>query len=319
MISNDIYQAAHLLNNDAIVAIPTETVYGLAGNIYSEKAIRTIFELKNRPLVNPLIVHIGVKSQVEDLTVELPEIAKKLMDKFWPGSLTLVLKKKTTIPDLITGGKNTVAVRMPNHSLTLKLLNLLPFPLAAPSANPFGCISPTSALHVAGYFDEKIPMVLDGGMCQNGIESTIIGFENEIPVLYRLGSIAIEEIENEVGSIIIKNFEEQNPNAPGMMARHYAPQTITVLTSHVKDAIHLHQGKRIGLLLFSSKINNENVVHQEILSNKENLKEAASNLYAAMHRLDGLQLDVIIAEKFPDNQMGRAINDRLKRASKIKE
>lgn len=318
MVSTDLYKAAQLLFEDEIVAIPTETVYGLAGNIYSEKAIRSIFELKNRPLVNPLIVHIGAINQLEGLTSEVPDLAKKLIDKFWPGSLTLVLEKKDTVPDFVTGGKKTVAIRMPNHPLTLKLLNLLPFPLAAPSANPFGAISPTSAEHVAHYFDNKIPMVLDGGMCQNGIESTIIGFENEKPILYRLGSLSVEEIENEIGPIAIKNFEEQNPSAPGMMARHYAPETQTIIASNLIDAINNNHNKRIGLLLFNSKVEDKNIVLQEVLSDKGNLKEAASNLYAALHRLDSLNLDVIIAELFPDNQLGRAINDRLKRATTSK-
>ncbi len=315
MVSKDIYLAAQLLYSEEIIAIPTETVYGLAGNIYSEKAIRSIFDLKKRPLINPLIVHIGTKNQLEDLATEIPDLAKNLIDKFWPGSLTLVLKKKETVPDFVTGGKNTVAVRMPNHPITLKLLDLLPFPLAAPSANPFGSISPTSASHVATYFNEKIPMVLDGGSCQNGIESTIIGFENDLPVLYRLGSISIEEIENEIGPVPIKNFEDQNPSAPGMMARHYAPKTKTLIVSSIYDTINYCKGKKIGLLVFNSKINDNNILHQEVLSINGNLKEAASQLYVALHRLDALNLDVIIAERFPDNQLGRAINDRLERAA----
>lgn len=314
MISKDIYQAAHLLNKDAIIAIPTETVYGLAGNIYSEKAVRSIFELKNRPLVNPLIVHIGSINQLENLVFEVPELAKKLIDKFWPGSLTLVLPKNESVPDFVTGGKDTVAVRMPNHAQTLKLLNLLPFPLAAPSANPFGSISPTSARHVADYFEDRIAMILDGGICECGIESTIIGFENGMPVLYRLGAIAIEAIEEEIGEIRVRNFEENQPMAPGMMLRHYAPKTLTITAVDIKDAVDFYKDKRIGVLLFGNRINDVNILHQEILSVKGDLKEAAFNLYAAMHRLDTMDLDVIIAEKFPDNYLGRAINDRLLRA-----
>lgn len=319
MISKDIFKAAHLLQNDAIIAIPTETVYGLAGNIYSEKAIRGIFELKKRPLVNPLIVHIGSTNQLDDLVLEIPKIAKKLMEKFWPGSLTLVLAKKDAVPDFVTGGKDTVAIRMPNHQQTLELLKLLPFPLAAPSANPFGSISPTTASHVANYFENDIPLILDGGNCQNGIESTIIGFENDIPVLYRLGSLSVEDIEDEIGPINIKNFEENKPIAPGMMARHYAPKTLTVTATELTDAIAFYIGKKIGLLLFNEKINDENIVHQEILSIKGDLHEAASNLYAAMHRLDALHLDVIIAQKFPDTKLGKSINDRLKRATASKD
>jgi L-threonylcarbamoyladenylate synthase len=318
MISNDIYKAAQFLNNEEIVAIPTETVYGLAANIYSEKAIRSIFDLKNRPLTNPLIVHIGSLNQLSKLTENVPDLAFKLIEKFWPGPLTLVLKKTAAVPNTITGGKNTVAIRMPNHPQTLKLLNILSFPLAAPSANPFGSISPTMASHVDHYFKEKLPMVLEGGMCQKGIESTIIGFENEFPVLYRLGSITIEEIEKEIGPIAVKNFEEQHPNAPGMMARHYAPSTKTIFTTDIFKAIDSNHGKRIGLLLFNLDLNHNDIQYQEILSKKGNLEEAATNLYAALHRLDKLNLEVIIVEEFPENQLGRSINDRLKRAATVK-
>lgn len=315
MISNDIYKAAHLLYNDEVVAIPTETVYGLAGNVFSERAINKIFELKNRPHTNPLIVHIGSKDQIYELASEVPELAKRLTDKFWPGPLTLVLKKNKNVPDLVTGGKDTIAVRMPNHTATLKLLSLLTFPLAAPSANPFGSISPTSASHVYNYFKGLLPMVLEGGICKDGIESTIIGFEDEKPVIYRLGSTTIEAIQNEIGVVKIKNFSKANPEAPGMMAKHYAPKTRTVLTQNLNDTINFYEGKKIGLLLFNSIIPNKQIIHQEVLSSSGNLKEAAYNLYAALHRLDGLELDIIIAQKFPDSDFGIAINDRLNRAA----
>jgi L-threonylcarbamoyladenylate synthase len=315
MISKDIFQAAHLLENNEVVAIPTETVYGLAGNIFSESAIKKIYEIKGRPPNNPLIVHIGSKDEVSNLATELPSKAKVLMDKFWPGPLTLVLPKKETISNLISSGKDTVAIRMPNHPDTLKLLQLLPFPLAAPSANPFGSISPTSAVHVANYFENLIPMILDGGDCKKGIESTIIGFKGEIPILYRLGSISVEAIENEIGSIEIHTIEEKSPNAPGMMLKHYSPKTPTILVKNIIEAVDYYKDKKIGLLVFNSIINNPCLVHQEVLSSSSNLEEAASNLYASMHRLDKLGLDIIITEQFPDNNLGRAINDRLKRAS----
>ena len=226
-ISNDIAKAIEILNNEDVIAIPTETVYGLAGNIYSEKAIRKIFEVKQRPLFNPLIVHIHSTDQLEELVTDIPYNAKILAEKFWPGALTLLLKKKPSVPDLITAGKDTVAVRIPNHPITLQLLKELSFPLAAPSANPFNRISPTSAVHVERYFKHKIKMVLEGGACVNGIESTIIGFENNEPVLYRLGSIALEDIEAVIGSVRVHNKSENAPNAPGMLLKHYAPKTKT--------------------------------------------------------------------------------------------
>ncbi len=314
-MKEEIKKAAILLNEGKVVAIPTETVYGLAANAFDENAVRQIFEIKQRPAFNPLIVHIKSIDDLEKVASNIPDKAMKLAKHFWPGALTLVLPKKENIPNIVTAGKDTVGVRVPAHSIALELLNQLDFPLAAPSANPFGSISPTSAEHVQKQLGNKVPFILDGGNCEKGIESTIIGFENEVAVLYRLGSIAIEEIENEIGPITIKNFEEQNPSAPGMLKRHYAPQTKTIVTTDLNDVVNFYKGKRVGLLLFNSKINDESIIHQEVLSIDGNLNEAASHLYAALHRLDALNLDVIIAEKFPDNQLGRAINDRLKRAT----
>ncbi|WP_047415451.1 L-threonylcarbamoyladenylate synthase [Cellulophaga sp. Hel_I_12] len=316
IISKDISKAISLLKNNAIVAIPTETVYGLAGNIYSENAIRKIFEVKKRPHFNPLIVHVDSLKKVEALVSEFPEKAKLLAEAFWPGSLTLILKKNSTVPDVVTAGKDTVAIRIPNHPVTLGLLQQLPFPLAAPSANPFGSISPTSATHVENYFKDAIEMVLDGGTCKNGIESTIIGFENNEPVLYRLGSISIEEITKIIGDIKIKNKQEIAPNAPGMLERHYAPSTKTFLVHDVAQFIKNYPDKHIGVLVFSKAIVAPNIKKLVVLSKKKNLKEAASKLYKSLHDLDNLHLDMIVTETFPDVELGKSINDRLERATK---
>ena len=316
MISKDVHLAAKWLKENQIVAIPTETVYGLAANIYSDEAIKKIFETKGRPQNNPLIVHIASKEEVYNIASKIPEKAKILIDKFWPGPLTLVLPKKETISNTITSNKDTVAIRMPNHPVTLELLKLLDFPLAAPSANPFGSISPTAAIHVENYFKDKIPMTLEGGNCTKGIESTIIGFEQDNPILYRLGSLSLEAIENEIGTIKVNNFEEKTPSAPGMMLKHYAPKTPIIISQNITKSIKNYNNKKIGLLLFNSKYDCTTIVHQEILSKNSDLNQAASNLYAAMHRLDKLELDIIIAEQFPNNDLGRAINDRLFRATK---
>lgn len=315
IVSKDISRAVQLLNAEELVAIPTETVYGLAGNIYSEKAVKRIFETKKRPFFNPLIVHIPSFDMISDIVSNLPEKAKLLADAFWPGPLTLVLKKKATIPDVITAGKDTVAVRIPNHPIALKLLEQLDFPLAAPSANPFGSISPTTAEHVDNYFKNDIKMVLDGGPCQRGIESTIIGFENGEPIIYRLGSTSKEAIENVVGPIQIKNKKEIAPDAPGMLDRHYAPITKTILTENISEAVQQYNGKRIGLLLFNSKTENDTVAYTIELSTSNNLEEAASKLYDALHELDKQNLDLIIAERLPDFGLGTSINDRLQRAT----
>lgn len=316
IISKNIQRAIDILNHEELVAIPTETVYGLAGNIYSKKAVSKIFEMKNRPLFNPLIVHIHTINQLDELASYIPPKARLLASTFWPGALTLVLKKKMLVPDIITAGKDSVAIRMPSHPLTLALLKQLSFPLAAPSANPFGCISPTKAIHVEEYFGDKLQMVLDGGDCKNGIESTIIGFENDEPVVYRLGAISIEDIEDVIGKIEIKNKTEISPDAPGMLLRHYAPATTTHLETDVEEFIKLHPNKKIGLLLFSKEVNAPGIIHQEILSKNADFKEAAANLYAALHLLDKLHLDMIIAEKLPDIGLGKSINDRLERATK---
>jgi L-threonylcarbamoyladenylate synthase len=314
-ISNSIQKAVALLDQDQIIGIPTETVYGLAGNIYSQKAIESIFTMKQRPFFNPLIVHIKSAAALSEIARDIPEKAALLAKAFWPGPLTLVLKKQIAIPDLVTGGKDTVAVRVPNHPVILALLNQLAYPLAAPSANPFGSISPTTATHVADYFEEVLPMVLDGGACQRGIESTIIGFENGEPILYRMGSLAVEDIEAVVGSVKMITHDDIAPAAPGMLSKHYAPLTTTFLTADVKKKLISIPNQKIGVLVFQKRIEDSNIVQQEVLSPTGNLAEAASQLYAALHRLDHCNLDCIIAERFPDFGLGKTINDRLKRAT----
>ena len=314
IISKDISKAITLLTNEQLVAIPTETVYGLAGNIFSEKAIKSIFSTKKRPFFNPLIVHIPSVDSLDGIVIHVPEKAKLLAEAFWPGSMTLVLKKNDKIPDIITAGKDTVAVRVPNHPLTLELLRQLSFPLAAPSANPFGSISPTKPEHVERYFKDDIKMVLDGGSCTNGIESTIIGFDNDEPIIYRLGALALEDIEAVVGEIHIKNKEEATPDAPGMLARHYAPSTRTFLVDDVANEVEKHKGKKIGILVFKDSLNDASLT-EIILSEKGSMQEAASKLYDSLHELDHQKLDIIITERFPDNGLGKSINDRLQRAT----
>ena len=315
LISKDIQKAITILTNERLVAIPTETVYGLAGNIFSEKAVKKIFSTKKRPHFNPLIVHIASIDALKNIVSYVPKKAQILAETFWPGSLTLVLKKNSNIPDLITAGKNTVAVRVPNHPLTLELLKHLPFPLAAPSANPFNSISPTKPEHVSYYFDKELELILDGGPCKNGIESTIIGFEDDEPILYRLGALSLETIEKVIGKVHIKNNKEENPEAPGMLLKHYAPKTSTVLTSDIEKEIKKFEGKKIGVLSFNSCHKSNTIFHEIILSRVGNLEEAATNLYDDLHELDALQLDIIIAEKLPEIGLGVSVNDRLQRAA----
>jgi L-threonylcarbamoyladenylate synthase len=318
MITTDINKAKEILLKNELIAIPTETVYGLAGNAYNETALKKIFILKNRPFYNPLIVHLKSASCISDVALEIPESAQILAEKFWPGPLTLVLKKQPHISDLITAGKETVAIRVPNHPVALALLDKLDFPLAAPSANPFGCISPTNAEHVFNYFGEELKVILDGGECEKGLESTIIGFENNQPIVYRHGSISLEEIEKITGKLRITTTNVTSPNSPGMLSRHYAPMTDTYLTNNIYELLKCFEGKKIGLLLFKNQFQNTSIIHQEILSKSGDFNEAAKNLYAAMHRLDQNKLDVIIAERLPDKSLGKTINDKLERATKKK-
>lgn len=315
MITKDIQKAIEALENNELIALPTETVYGLAGNAYNETAIKKIFELKKRPLYNPLIVHLHSVAQLKEVAREIPEKAKILAEKFWPGSLTLVLKKQNHISDLITAGKDTVAVRIPQHLVALALLEQLDFPLVAPSANPFGSISPTSPQHVWNYFQEELPIILDGGNCANGVESTIIGFQGDEAVLYRHGSVSVEEIEQVIGKVETLTHNDTTPDAPGMLSKHYAPKTPAVLTENIENEIQKNSGKRIGALTFKNQTKTA-VAYQEVLSVKGDLKEATKNLYAALHRLDAMDLDIIIAERIPDNGLGITLNDRLSRAVK---
>ena len=315
MITTNLDLAQQALTANEIIAIPTETVYGLAGNAFSETAIKKIFDLKKRPFYNPLIVHIKSAEYLKNVACNIPEIAIKMAKEFWPGPLTLILNKQQNIPDLVTAGKPTVAVRVPNHPLTLKLLEQLDFPLAAPSANPFGSISSTSAEHVFNYFKNTLEVILDGGECEKGLESTIIGFEENQPVLFRLGAISIEDIEKVTGKVLLKTRGiGTDLTAPGMLSRHYSPATDTYLTDNITEYLKLYRNKKIGLLLFKDSIQANGIFHQEVLSKSGDLTEAAKELYAALHRLDKLNLDVIIAERFPDIGLGTTINDRLQRA-----
>jgi L-threonylcarbamoyladenylate synthase len=261
-------------------------------------------------------VHIKSIDYLDEITVDVPENARKLASKFWPGPLTMVLKKKDVIPDLVTAGKDTVGVRMPDHPVALALLEALDFPLAAPSANPFGCISPTKAQHVADYFKEDLKMVLDGGVCQRGIESTIVGFQDGKTIIYGYGSISVEDIEPVVGEVFFITKNDTAPDAPGMLSKHYAPKTSTYLTDNVKDLIASFPDKKIGVLLLKDDTEIDKSIERILLSEKGDLVEAAKNLYESLHQLDKMELDVIIAQKMPDLGLGKSINDRLERATK---
>lgn len=314
MITTDIEKVVDALNKSEAVAIPTETVYGLAANAFDESAIKKVYEMKGRPFYNPLIVHIKSLEYLDVVAKDIPAIAVILAENFWPGPLTLLLNKTDLIPDIVTAGNSTVAVRIPNHKIALELLREIDFPLAAPSANPFGSISPTSANHVQNYFKKNL-LVLDGGECLRGVESTIIGFKNNQAVVYRLGAIPLEDILEITGDLIFATNPTKTPVAPGSLSKHYAPKTEIFLTNNVTELIKIFPNKKIGVLLFKQKIAKPTISFQVLLSESGSLEEAASNLYSALHYLDSKDLDIIIAEKFPDEGLGKTINDRLSRAT----
>jgi L-threonylcarbamoyladenylate synthase len=288
----------------------------LAGNALNGDAALKIFSVKNRPYFDPLIVHTHSISEIEKYVAEIPDKARLLMQHFMPGALTLLLKKKDLIPDIITSGLDTVAIRIPAHPLTLQLLKELPFPLAAPSANPFGYISPTIAAHVYDQLKGKIPYILDGGATTVGVESTIVGFEGDDVVIYRLGGLTIEEIERVAGKVKVNINAASNPKTPGMLKSHYAPAVPLVFGEPELLEAAKAANKAIGTICFDTAITGLNSrTKQILLSPNGDLNEAAKNLFAAMRNLDTSGLDIIYAVRFPDEGLGRAINDRLKRAS----
>lgn len=313
VIGKDIKKAIEILKSGEVIGMPTETVYGLAGNAYNTEAITKIFTVKNRPTFDPLIVHTSSVERVREFVSEIPEKAQLLANHFMPGPLTLLLPKKDIISDLVTSGLDTVAVRIPNHPLALQLLENLDFPLAAPSANPFGYISPTSAQHVDNQLGEKIKYILDGGECTVGIESSIIGFFSDEIVVFRKGGLAIEEIENIVGKVRIEEHSSSNPKAPGMLKSHYAPRTQLLVTGDL-SLVDNNVGKigYLGFDKFHPLIPQES---QLLLSSTGDLAEAAKNLFAYMRLLDTRGFDKIYTDLLPEKGLGRAINDRIKRAT----
>lgn len=314
LIGKDILQAKIFLEQSQVVAIPTETVYGLAGNAFDDKAVARIFQVKNRPTFDPLIVHTNNLDKLQSFVSHFPEKAKILASAFWPGPLTLVLPRTSRISDLVTSGMDTVGVRIPDHPLTRQLLEILDFPLAAPSANPFGYISPTQAAHVQAQLGERIPYILDGGNAEIGIESTIIGFSEEDPVVYRLGGISLEAIEEVIGKVEVQSYSTSNPLAPGMLMSHYAPRK-PLYIQDFPELLTQFKPEKIGVLAFKNKIEAIPAENQIVLSAEGDFPEAARHLFAGLRKLDALPIQAIFAELLPEMELGRAINDRIRRAA----
>lgn len=310
-IGNSVTEAAALLRTGEVVAIPTETVYGLAASALNVPAVARIFEVKERPSFDPLIVHVPDLTTARAYVTHIPQQAVQLAERFWPGPLTLVLPRKKIIPDLVTSGLDTVGIRCPAHPLAQQLLALLDFPLAAPSANKFGRLSPTCAAHVQEQLGNDIPYILDGGPCPVGLESTIIGFENGEAVIYRLGGIAAEDIEQTIGKIHLRLYSASNPRAPGQLTRHYAPHKKLIL-GKIEELLSHYSPDRVGILTLNKDFR---LPYQRLLSPDGNMREAAQHLFQYLRELENMPVEVILAEPVEETGLGRAINDRLRRAA----
>lgn len=312
-ISSDIAAAEKALKAGKLVAIPTETVYGMAGNGFDEKTIMEIFRVKNRPFYDPLILHTNSIGKLTAWGMLVPEALKPLTDKFWSGPLTILIPKSDRVPNIITSGLDRVAVRIPSHATTLELLSRLPFPLAAPSANPFGYVSPTTPKHVAKHFEGKIAMVLDGGPCNVGIESTIVGEEEGQITVYRLGGLSVEAIEKVVGKVQVKTSSSK-PSAPGMLIKHYSPSK-AIEAIETQTELNAFDTTRTAFILFNlhKEVSSEKLIK---LSDTSDYEEAAQKFYDALRKWDEDDtVTRLVIERLPDLGLGRAINDRLQRAA----
>ena len=319
--TNDIKIIADALNRGEVGAIPTETVYGLAANAFDEKAVSRIFEIKNRPQFDPLICHVGSMDQIVEFVLDFPDVLKKLAEAYWPGPLTLLLPKKDNLPDLVTSGSSLVAIRIPEHPLALSLLKELDFPVAAPSANPFGYISPTSAKHVKDQLNNKVDFILDGGECRVGIESTIVGLEGGEVFIYRQGGISQEQISQVTGPLKSKlslehpELAQNAKSSPGLLKSHYAPKKKLVL-GRIEELIKAGPFENPGVLTYRRLIKGVPRERQMMLSIQGDLNEAAQRLFKCLRKLDDREdIDVIYAEKVPHFGLGLGINDRLQRAA----
>ncbi len=295
-IGKDIAKAKALLEQGKLVAIPTETVYGLAGNALDITAVTKVFAAKDRPFFDPLIVHVPDADSVKNYVEEIPQKASALMKEFWPGPITFLLNKKSIIPDLVTSGLDRVGVRCPNHELTHELLKSLSFPLAAPSANPFSYVSPTRPEHVNEQLGTKIDYILDGGECNIGIESTIVGFENDKVILYRAGGMSVEKMELIIGDVEVRVQSFSNPQAPGQLQSHYAPRKI-LKVGNIEKLIEEHKHIKIGVLSFQKKYASDSIEMQIVLSSSGDPNEAAQKLFSALRELDKSAAEIILTEE----------------------
>ena len=302
-----------LLRDEAVVGVPTETVYGLAGNALNDVSLRKIFEVKGRPMLDPLIVHFSSIEQAE-IHAEFNERARALAAQFWPGALTLVLPKKDTISDLVTAALPSVAVRIPEHPIFRSLLERLEFPLAAPSANPFGYVSPTLAEHVASTLGDRILAVIDGGACKHGVESTIVDLRDpDAPKLLRPGPLSAEQLGmQDVEKELKQSSNELAQAAPGMLTQHYSPNTPITLFGHDEQPNNVQKSEAV---LYNTKPAGKVAENTFWLSESGDLTEIAHNLFMLIQKLDVRDYTQLKVERAEHVDIGIAVNDRLSRAA----
>lgn len=326
-----ILEAARLIQGGEVVAFPTETVYGLGANALDATAVQKIFEAKGRPGDNPLIVHISKRQDVDRLVRELPPAASTLMERFWPGPLTLILKKSHLIPDTVTAGLDTVAIRMPRHPVALRLIEYSGVPIAAPSANRSGHTSPTTAQHVLDDLDGRIPLILDGGKCQVGLESTVLDMTAEVPTILRPGGITYEMLTEVLGQVrvdasALKPLKEGQPvKSPGMKYAHYAPHAQVVVVRGELDQMverinalaeeYIKQGMKVGILATHETKDYYKEGKVLVLGSRTQPAVMASNLFSALRQFDDLGVDVVFAEWIETKDEGLAIMNRMLRAA----
>ena len=296
-----------------IVAFPTETVYGLGADGLNPAAVAKIFEAKQRPSFNPLILHISSRDQLKELVNIESDKVYKLINAFWPGPLTLVLPKKEIVPDIVTAGNPTVAVRMPQHPIAKVLIEACGKPIAAPSANQFGFLSPTTAEHVEKQLGNKVNIILDGGKSDVGVESTIVEVKDNKVLLLRHGGISLEQLREVCSSVEVKEIDTNKPNAPGQLLHHYAPKIPMKFLSEI--TLNELDGKRVGGLFFKENKTKINFAYIEFLSEAGDMREAAANLFFHLHNLEVKDLDLIIVEPVEEKGLGIAIMDRLVKAT----
>lgn len=324
--SSIIIEAANIIKHGGTVVFPTETVYGLGADALNEKASKKIYEAKGRPSDNPLIVHISDKRDLIKIVSHIPEVADMLMEKFWPGPLTLIFNKTKDVPKGTTGGLDTVAVRMPNHPVALELIKQSGTCIAAPSANISGKPSPTTGEHVIEDLDGRVDMIINSGSVGIGIESTILDVTCNPPMILRPGYVTVEMVKEIIGNVAIDNFQESDkPKAPGMKYRHYAPKADMVIysgeTSKVIEAINsiakekYEKGLKVGIIATEESQMLYKYGKVFSIGKRKSEKQIAKNLYAVLRAFDDMEVDIILSESFSEGDLGYAIMNRLVKAS----